>query len=135
VAATLGGNRRTSAEEEPMSDTVCTIAPYFEIQEGQLAAFKNLDRQFVERTKNEPGCVHYAFSYNGNNAHCREGYDDAKAVLAHLENIGHILQEALKISRLTRLELHGPAGELDRLRAPLAHLPVEWYAVEGGIRR
>jgi hypothetical protein len=54
-------------------DTCCTLVPYFEVPEGQLAAFKALGPQFVERTRTEPGCMHYAFSFNGNTAHCREG--------------------------------------------------------------
>jgi hypothetical protein len=35
-------------------------------------------------------------------------------VLTHLENVGQLLDEALKIVELTRLEIHGPEGELAR---------------------
>ena len=118
------------------TDTCCTLVPYFEIQDGQLAAFKALGPQFVARTRTEPGCVHYAFSFNGDVAHCREGYDDASAVLAHLDNVGALLQETLKIAQLTQLEVHGPAGELDKLRGPMAALNPKWFTLdEGGIRR
>lgn len=79
-------------------DTCCTLVPYFEVQEGQLEAFKALGPQFVSRTRGEPGCPHYAFSSNGNTAHCREGYMDAEALLAHLQNVGPLLGEALRIS-------------------------------------
>lgn len=120
----------------PQPDRVCTLVPYFEVADGQLAAFQALGPRFVERTRTEPGCVHYAFSYSGQQAHCREGYDDAAAVLAHLENVGALLQEALKIAKITRLEVHGPAAELDKLRAPLAGLNPQWWVLdEGGIRR
>jgi quinol monooxygenase YgiN len=130
---------RASSPEEttvPQPDRVCTLVPYFEIADGQLAAFQALGPRFVERTRTESGCVHYAFSYSGQQAHCREGYDDAAAVLAHLENVGALLQEALKIAKITRLEVHGPAAELDKLRAPLAGLSPQWFVLdEGGIRR
>ncbi len=117
-------------------DKVCTLVPYFEIAEGKLAEFKALGPKFVERTKTEAGAVHYAFSFSGQNAHCREGYVDAAAVLAHLENVGALLAEALKISKIVRLEVHGPAAEVDKLRTPLAGLNPQFFVLEpGGIRR
>lgn len=117
------------------TDTCCTLVPYFEVNDGQLDAFKALGPQFVERTRTEPGCVHYCFSYSGNSAHCREGYDNADAVLAHLQNVGALLGEALKLARIVRLEVHGPAAEIDKLRAPMASLNPTFYTLEQGIRR
>ncbi|WP_088286328.1 putative quinol monooxygenase [Ideonella sp. A 288] len=120
----------------PKTDTCCTLVPYFQVNDGKLDEFKALGVQFVARTKSEPGCVHYAFSFDGSVAHCREGYDDAAAVLAHLDNVGALLQEALKIASITRLEVHGPAAELDKLRGPLAGLNPQWFTLNSdGIRR
>ncbi len=117
-------------------DTCCSLVPYFQVNEGQLDAFKALGPKFIERTRNETGCLHYAFSFNGNVAHCREGYDDAAAVLAHLDNVGALLGQALKISSLTRLEVHGPAAELAKLKGPMAKLdPTYFELAEGGLRR
>jgi quinol monooxygenase YgiN len=117
-------------------DTCCSLAPYFEVAEGKLDEFKALGDKFVERTRSEPGCVYYAFSFSGQAAHCRECYDNAAAMLAHLDNVGALLQEALKIARISRLEVHGPAAELDKLRGPLAGLNPQWFTLaEGGIRR
>ena len=118
------------------TDTACTLVPYFKVKPGQLAAFKAGVAGFVERTGSEKGCVHYAFSFDGDVAHCREGYDDAAAMLAHLENVGALLAEALKIADITRLEVHGPAAEVEKLRAPLAGLNPQFFMLEpGGIRR
>jgi quinol monooxygenase YgiN len=117
------------------TDTVCTLVPYFKVQEGRLGDFRALCDQFVARTRSEPGCVHYAFSFDGDAVHCREGYDDAAAVLAHLDNVGALLQEALKIAQITRLEVHAPPAELDKLRAPMASLNPQFFAVEYGFRR
>jgi hypothetical protein len=117
-------------------DTCCTLVPYFEVQDGQLDAFKALGPQFVDRTRHEPGCLHYGFSFSGTIAHCREGYDDAAAVLAHLDNVGALLGEALKIARIVRLEVHGPAAEIDKLRGPMAGLNPQFFVLEeGAIRR
>jgi len=89
----------------------------------------------IEATKTEAKCVHYGFSFNGDEAHCREGYDDAEGVLAHLENIGALLDDALKIADITRLEVHGPAAELDKLREPLKDLSPAYFELLDGIRR
>ena len=116
-------------------DTCCTLVPYFEVPAANLAAFKALGPQFVTRTRNEPGCLHYAFSFNGTTAHCREGYSDAEALLAHLDNVGELLDQALKISKIIRLEVHAPAGEIEKLRIPLAGLNPQFFLLEEGIRR
>jgi hypothetical protein len=116
-------------------DTCCTLVPYFEVQEGKLAAFKALGPQFVAKTKTEPGCRHYAFSFSGSAAHCREGYDNAEALLAHLQNVGELLGEALKIAKIVRLEVHAPAAEIEKLRGPMASLNPQFFELEEGIRR
>ena len=131
-----GSGTEALAKRSTKPDTTCTLVPYFDVAEGKLDEFKALGPQFVKRTRSEAGCVHYAFSFSGQTAHCREGYDNAKAVLAHLGNVDALLKEALKISKISRLEVHGPAAELDKLREPLAGLKPQWFALaEGGFRR
>lgn len=116
-------------------DTCCTLVPYFEVPSDNLPAFKALGPKFVAKTRNEAGCVHYAFSFSGNTAHCREGYDSADAVLAHLQNVGELLGEALKISKIVRLEVHAPAAEIEKLKGPMASLSPQFFALEEGMRR
>lgn len=116
-------------------DTCCTLVPYFRVADGQLDAFKAFGPKFEERTRTEKGCLHYAFSSDGNLVHCREGYEDAAALLAHLDNVGALLGEALKIASIERLEVHAPAAELEKLRGPLAKLKPQFFVVEGGMRR
>lgn len=116
-------------------DTCCSIVPYFRVGAGKLGEFKGLCEQFMEKTRNEPKCLYYGFSFCGDEVHCREGYVDAQGTLAHLDNVGPLLQEALKISELTRLEVHGPEPELAKLRQPLAELNPQFFALEYGFRR
>ena len=85
------------------ADTYCTLAPYFEVQDGQLTAFKDLAARFTEIARTEPGCMHYTYAFNGNTAYCREGYDSAEAILAHIQNVGALFDEALKVAKLVRL--------------------------------
>lgn len=116
-------------------DTCCTIVPYFEIQDGKLADFKALCPQMVSQTEEEPLCMFYSFCFNENTAHCREGYENAEGVLTHIERIGPILEQVLEISELTRLEIHGPASELEKLKEPLAGLNPQYFTLEYGFRR
>ncbi len=116
-------------------DKCCTIVPYFKISSGKLEAFKELVEKCVEQTDNESKCLYYGFSFDGDQAHCREGYEDAEGLLAHLENVGSLLEEALKIADLARLEIHGPKEELAKLREPLADLKPQFFILEYGFRR
>jgi hypothetical protein len=117
-------------------DTVCTLVPYFDVPADKVDEFKALGKRFVERTRSEPGCVHYAFSFSGCTAHCREGYDNAEAILHHLDNVGGLLQEALAIAYLIKLEVHAPAAEIAKLRDPLTAMKPQYFVLEeGGIRR
>lgn len=116
-------------------DSCCTLVPYFKVHEGQLANFREGCEKFVKKTLEEPKCMFYGFSFAGDEAHCREGYEDAEALLGHLENVGALLEEALKIADLTRLEVHGPASELAKLREPMAGLNPKFFTLEIGFRR
>lgn len=116
-------------------DTCCIIVPYFKVHEGKLEAFRELCERFVAKTSTEPKCLYYGFTFNGDRVHCREGYEDAEGVLAHLENVGTLLEESLTMADLTCLEFHGPAAELAKLKEPTAHLQPEFFSLEYGFRR
>jgi hypothetical protein len=117
------------------TDKCCTIVPYFEVPSDKLAQFKSIAERCVEQARREPKCLYYGFSFNGTIAHCREGYADAEGALAHFDNIGPLLSEALTIANLVRLELHGPEAELATLREPVAQFQPEFFVLEYGFRR
>jgi hypothetical protein len=116
-------------------DNCCTLVPYFKIHEGKLGQMKSLCEQFMEKARTETKILYYGFSFDGDQMHCREGYQDAEGVLTHLENVGALLKEALTISDLTRLEVHAPEQEIAKLRGPLADLKPQFFALEYGFRR
>jgi len=116
-------------------DTCCTIVPYFEVPDENMPEFKAKCEQFIDLTNNEDRVLYYGFSFDGNTAHCREGYADAEGLLAHLDNVGELLGQTLQISELVRLEVHGPAQELEKLREPLAELKPQFFTLEYGFRR
>jgi len=119
----------------PTQDTSCTLAPYFSVAPNHLEAFKALCEQLVEKTRDEPQCLFYGFSFSENQAYCREGYENAEALLNHLDNVGQLLEQLLQISTIERLEVHGAEAELAKLREPLADFKPEFFVLEYGFRR
>lgn len=111
-----------------------SLHPYFKVQPGRMEAAQALLREFIRRTESEPEMLYYEFTLNGDVVFCREAYTGADAVLAHLKNVGEVLDQMLAISTLVRLEIHGPAEELDQLRGPLGQLKVDWFAFQAGAR-
>lgn len=112
-----------------------SIHPYFKINEGRVDDFKSLMNDFVASTSSEAACLYYDFSICGDVAFCREAYVDADAILAHLENVGAHLEASGSLAEMVRLEMHGPADQLDKLRAPLADLPVEYFVRVTGVQK
>lgn len=107
-----------------------SLHPYFKVHSGKLEEFKAGLPAFVEKTKNESKNLFYDFTFNGDEMLCREGYVDAEGLLAHLGNVDALLKEAFKIADITRLEVHGPAAELEKLKGPLAELKPVWFVQE-----
>lgn len=118
-----------------MSPSAVSLHPYFKVHPGKLDAARALLPRFVERTRSEPGCLCYGFTLDGDTVFCREAYRDADAALAHLQNVGALLAEMLQLAELVRLEIHGPAAELEKLAAPLADLSPAWFVGECGLER
>lgn len=134
--ALVGGTDEAFAANSPKNDTCCSVSPYFEIVEGKLEEFKTVGLKLIRIAHREPGCLFYAFSFNGHLANCREGYKNAASLLAHIKDVAPLMPELMATSKITRLEVHGPAAELDKLREALAGLNPEWFALaEGGFRR
>lgn len=118
----------------PMSPyTTVSIHPYFKPHEGKLAEFIAGMPAFVERTRSEEGVLFYDFTVCEDTVFCREAYVGGEGALRHLENVGDLLGEALKIAELLRLEVHGAAAELDKMRVALRDLPVQWFVLETGL--
>ena len=113
----------------PLSNFV-SLHPYFKAHPGKLKTLKAAFPGFIEKTANEEKNLFYGFTINGDEIFCRKGYTNAEGVLAHLDNVGAMLAEALKIADLTRIEVHGPPKEIDKLREPLAHLNPVWFVVD-----
>jgi quinol monooxygenase YgiN len=108
-----------------------SLHPYFKVHPGKMENFNEGFPVFVGLTKSEEKNLFYKFSVNGDEVFCREGYVDVEGLLAHLDNVGALLAQAMKMADLIRVEVHGPAAELEKLRAPLEHLKPEWFELVG----
>ncbi|QIG49975.1 hypothetical protein G5V57_20955 [Nordella sp. HKS 07] len=112
-----------------------SLHPYFNAHPGKLEAVKASLPAFISKTATERKNLYYDFTINGDNLFCREAYVDAEGLLEHLTNVGPMLQELLTIADLTRLEVHGPATELDKLRDALAPFNPVWFVYQSGVER
>lgn len=114
-----------------------TLHLYFKVHPGKMPEFKAGLDGMVQATRHEEKNLFYEFTVNGEagEVFCREGYVDAAGLLTHLGNVETLLKEALKIADLARLEVHGPAGELDQLRGALSGLNPTWFPLEHGVSR
>ncbi len=117
------------------NDTCCTIQPYFKIHEGKMAEFKAVAERMTAETSSEPKCLYYGFSYEGDEAYCREGYADADGLLHHAEHLGPLLDELMQHCDIARFEVCGPADELAKLEGPMARLSPHYLVLENGFRR
>jgi len=119
----------------PQPATAVSLHPYFKVHAGKLDAVRTLLPAFVAKTRNETSCLYYDFTLDGDTVYCREAYVGAEGVAAHLDNVGALLDEMLKNSDLVRLEIHGPAAELDKLRPRCGPLNPAWFVFQCGIGR
>jgi quinol monooxygenase YgiN len=118
-----------------MKPNFVSLHPYFKVHPGKLETVKGVFPRFLEKTANEKENLFYGFTLNGDEILCREAYETAEAVLAHLDNVSTLLREMLTMADLIRIELHGPAEELEKLKGPLAHLNPACFTLECSVRR
>ena len=107
-----------------------SLHPYFKVPPDKLPHLTAILPEFAAKTRDETGNLFYEFTINGDEVFCREGYVNAEALLEHLDNVGPMLAEALKMADLIRLEVHGPAAQLQQLKEPLAHLNPAWFVLQ-----
>ncbi len=126
---------RKKEEVMPIQDRSCTVGAYFKVHPGNMEAFERLVERFVEKTSNESGIRYYGWSFDGEEVHCRQGYQDAEGFLEHVANVRHLFEEALTIAQCTRLAIHGPEDELAKLRGPMAEIELQYFILKNSFRR
>ena len=81
--------------------------------------------------QDESGCLWYAWDRSGEKLFCNEAYQDAQAVLTHMKNLekAGTFKDAAK---LTQIEFHGPAVELEKLRSAAEAVNARLFTEDGG---
>jgi len=100
--------------------TYSYLSVEFTITPGKNDAFKSLARQLIDGTSKEPGALGYQWYFNSdeNKYHLVELYKDSGAILAHLNNVGPVLQKLLETSKVTRFEVFGNVNaEVEKILA------------------
>jgi quinol monooxygenase YgiN len=115
-----------------MSSNTVSIHPYFEVKEGKMDAFREIAAKLVELCSAEPKCVSFGFSFKDNTVFCRESYEGAQGVFEHLDNAGAMIGDVFECADLKRIEIHGPAEDLEKLKEPLKDLNPDYYTLEFG---
>jgi hypothetical protein len=115
------------------TDSMVSIHPYFKAKPGTMPRIKAVLAAFIAKTATEKDNLFYDFTINGDQIFCREAYRGAKGALAHLDNVAGPLGEMLKLADLTRIEIHGPAAELKKLKSPMAKLNPAWFIRQCGV--
>src|SRR5262245_31740175 len=70
-----------------------SLHPYFKVPSDKMPHLKAILPEFAAKTRNETGNLFYEFTIHGDEVFCREGYVNAEALLAHLENVGAMLAQ------------------------------------------
>jgi quinol monooxygenase YgiN len=112
-----------------------SLHPYFKAHPGKREACHALLPLFVEMTQPDKDCLYYEFTAQGDEIFCREAYPSAAAALAHLDTVGPLLARMLENADLIRLEIHGPAEELELMKPALEGLNPVWFSCVLGIVR
>eukprot|EP00189_Rhodosorus_marinus_P007714 CAMPEP_0184751906 /NCGR_PEP_ID=MMETSP0315-20130426/43299_1 /TAXON_ID=101924 /ORGANISM="Rhodosorus marinus, Strain UTEX LB 2760" /LENGTH=129 /DNA_ID=CAMNT_0027231207 /DNA_START=100 /DNA_END=489 /DNA_ORIENTATION=+ len=99
-------------------DTVISLRPYFKIHEGKKEDVMKLLPAFYEDSKDEPGSVHYSFSFADDGVHfaCIESYANNQAVVDHLQNVWDDFGKLLELCDLERFEVHAPGADVEILK-------------------
>jgi quinol monooxygenase YgiN len=114
---------------------VVSIHPYFRVKPGKLEQAKAMLPQFVNKASTETGNLYYDFTMKGDEIFCREAYVGAEGLFAHLKLVEAELGEFLKLVDVLRVEVHGSAEDLAKLKEPLSGLNPQWFVFECGVFR
>ncbi len=117
-----------------LEDSSVTLCPYFKLKDA--AKFKEIWQADYKNFAHKSDCVHYSFGFTDDGrAHCREAYTSAETALQHLGDVDGPLKAVLDgPAELERLEVHGPAAELEKLKEALTPLGCKFYVSEWGFR-
>ena len=117
-----------------MRSNFVSLHPDLKVHPGNLDTVRTLLLRFVEKTVNERGIFSTGSVSTAMKCSAAKVTKAPKALLRISTMLGALLSEMLKVADLTRVELHGPAYDLEKLKRPLAHMNPAWFALEAATK-
>ncbi|WP_342722364.1 antibiotic biosynthesis monooxygenase [Ruegeria halocynthiae] len=115
---------------------IVTVVGYMTILGSHAAAFRENCSKMIELRRQEPGHLASAYSFGASGkVVSREDYDNADAVIRHMELGNHIFELTQQLVEITGVELHGPQAELEKLGDLFKGMSPAIFETEFGFRR
>ena len=108
----------------------CSIHAYYKVMNED--ALGGLLANYEARTKAEAGCLWYAWDRAGDRLFCNEAYANAEAVLAHVQHLEAVGSFG-SAAKLTDIEFHGPAAELEKVMGTAKKLGATLFSLESEV--
>lgn len=120
----------------PIGDKLCSSHPQFTITDWDAA--KPLMQEFINRTAEEDGCLHFGWAVNEaeSKVQWHGDYADGNALAAHFERTLPLINDLLDgPAKLTHMEVHGPLAEIDKAKQLTASIDAEYHATDDRVKR
>jgi len=105
------------------------------IHPGKLDAFRGVARALIEKTQSEPGTLAYEWNLSEDLTICHifERYENADALVKHVDSFGAFAQRFMEACYPTRFHVYGTPN--DAVKAALADLNPVYFTPLGGFTR
>jgi len=121
---------QAASDDNTAPDSTVSVHVYWKISD--TLAFLSGAVDFQALTREEEEIRFYGFAMCGEEAVCREGYDSAEGFLSHLRNVAAPLEAAKRAAEISKIEVHGPIAEVEKLKGPLRDFPVTFWGYPAG---
>jgi quinol monooxygenase YgiN len=94
-------------------DVIQATATFPNIAPQNLAPFKELAREMLKVTAEDPGALQYDWFFNADETRCvvREAYQGSEAVLRHLATVGEKIGPLVELGGGLELEVFGSPSQ------------------------
>jgi quinol monooxygenase YgiN len=105
------------------------------IHPGKLDDFRSVAKDLIAKTESEPGTLGYEWnlSEDGTICHIFERYQNADALVTHVESFGAFAKRFMEACHPTRFHVYGTPNEA--VKAALADLNPVYFSPLGGFSR
>ena len=114
-----------------IKDTHLTIMPFRTVPDGAMAETKARFPKIFDIVKNgtlkSGKCLYYGFASHENTVFCREGYENAEGLFAHIaemKNVGSLAGMKIKFV--------APESEIKKLKEKFASIDAEYFVLDEG---